>query len=146
MKKSVLAALAVLMLTGSFAMAQSNGKQIVIENPRARVRITATLADNACAHSLYAQLPVTAGISDPAATEKILYLPKKLNVAGAPPRYAAQKGDLTYYAPWGNLAMFYKGEGKGGGDAGLVYLGQIGEGLEQLAGLGDITVTIRAAD
>ncbi len=126
--------------------AQGTAMNIVIEADSPRVRITATLADTAAARDFYALLPLTLTLEDYAASEKIANLPKKLSTAGAPRSYAGKKGDLTYYAPWGNLAMFYKGEGKGGGDAGLVYLGAIDEGLEQLAELGDITVTIRAAD
>ena len=76
-------------------------------------------------------------LTDYAATEKISDLPRPLNTAGAPAGYKPSVGDITYYAPWGNLAIFYKGFGYAGG---LVPLGRIDEGIEALKRNGSITV------
>lgn len=38
--------------------------------------------------------------------KKIADLPTKLTTQNAPHGYAGKAGDLTYYAPWGNLAFF----------------------------------------
>jgi hypothetical protein len=43
-----------------------------------------------------------------ASTEKISYLARKLSTEGAPAGCDPDVGDITYYAPWGNLAIFYK--------------------------------------
>ena len=48
-------------------------------------------------------------------------------------------GDITYYAPWGNLAIFYKDFGY---SRGLVILGKIDSGLEALIVPGSLRVTI----
>ena len=82
---------------------------------------TATLADNPTSRDLYRQLPLTLAVEDYAASEKTATPPQKLSTAGAPARYQGKAGDITYYAPWGNLALFYKN----GPDApGLIYLGK----------------------
>jgi len=38
--------------------------------------------------------------------ERIAYLPRKLSNENAPRGFQPQAGDITYYAPWGNLAIF----------------------------------------
>jgi hypothetical protein len=47
-------------------------------------------------------------LKDDAATEKISDLPRKLSSADAPPGSDPDVGDFAYFAPWGNLALFYK--------------------------------------
>ncbi len=41
----------------------------------------------------------TPGLSD---------LPRRLSTDGAPPGWDPEVGDIAYYAPWGNLAIYYK--------------------------------------
>ncbi|MNU08615.1 hypothetical protein D3C72_2547400 [compost metagenome] len=49
-------------------------------------------------------------------------------------------GDLTYYAPWGNLAIFYKDFDY---SSGLIHLGVIESGIDRLARVnGDFDVRI----
>jgi hypothetical protein len=47
-------------------------------------------------------------LEDYAATEKITYLSRKLSTANSPAGSQPSSGDIAYYAPWGNLAFFYK--------------------------------------
>ncbi|MBM6550407.1 cyclophilin-like fold protein [Marinomonas ostreistagni] len=105
--------------------------------------IRATLHDNsAAAKDFYQLLPLELTLGDYAGIEKVSDLPSKLNTKGEPLGVAAQAGDLTYYAPWGNLAYFIKDFKFA---SGLVSLGQVHEGLELLNAAGDIPVTIRKA-
>ncbi|MEU6656810.1 cyclophilin-like fold protein [Streptomyces sp. NPDC046900] len=104
----------------------------------------ATLNGSAAARDFAALLPLTLTLSDYAETEKVSDLPQKLSTAGAPAGTAAEAGDLTYYAPWGNLAIFYKGFRHADG---LVKLGTFTSGIEQFADRDDsFKVTITAAD
>jgi hypothetical protein len=48
-------------------------------------------------------------------------------------------GDITYYAPWGNLAIFYRDFGY---SSGLVSLGRIESGIEALSAPGAVQTTI----
>ena len=91
--------------------------------------IRATLADNASTRDFVDLLPLTVTLEDYSRTEKIYYLPKKLSIKGAPSGMAPAIGDITYYAPWGNLAIFYKDFGY---SSGLIKLGHIDFGVEVL--------------
>lgn len=102
----------------------------------------ATLADNASARDFYSMLPLTVSLEDHAGTEKISYLSRKLSTADAPRSIDPAVGDIAYYAPWGNLAIFYKDFGY---SAGLVKLGQIDSGMEALTFQGTAKATIEPA-
>jgi hypothetical protein len=91
--------------------------------------IRATLADNATARDFVDLLPLTITLEDYSRTEKIYYLPKKLSTVGSPSGIDPAIGDITYYAPWGNLAIFYKNFGYSNG---LIKLGHIESGGESL--------------
>jgi hypothetical protein len=82
---------------------------------------------------------LTLTLKDYAATEKISDLPRKLSTQGAPPGCDPAVGDITYYAPWGNLALFYKDFGYSNG---LVKLGNIDSGVKALNRSGPLTVII----
>lgn len=128
------------------ALATELPMHIVIETDNPPIHITATLADNATARDFYALLPIRQPMRDYAASETIMEnLPNKLSTADAPARYAGQKGDLTYYAPWGNLAIFYT-DSTVGSASGLVYIGKITAQVEDLQKLNGAVVTIRPAE
>jgi len=115
------------------------------EAPAVKIRLTiagksttATLLDNATARDFLALLPLTLKLDDYASTEKIAYLPRKLSTLGA---QAPDAGHITYYAPWGNLAIFYRDFGY---SAGLIRLGRFDAGIEALEVRGPLNVTIEA--
>jgi hypothetical protein len=103
--------------------------------------ITATLLDNETARDFISLLPLTLTLEDYAATEKISFLSRKLSTKGMPmPGGSDPKiGDITYYAPWGNLAIFHKNFEYSNV---LFKLGSIDSGVEALARPGPIKVTI----
>ncbi|WP_157519591.1 cyclophilin-like fold protein [Modestobacter sp. Leaf380] len=70
--------------------------------------LTATLVDSPTADAFAAQLPMTVPISDHASTEKVFYPPAELSTQGAPEGYEPSAGDLAYYSPWGNVAVYYQ--------------------------------------
>jgi hypothetical protein len=101
--------------------------------------VEATLLDNATARDFLSLLPMTLTLEDYASTEKIGYPPRKLSTAGAPAGVDPSVGDIAYYAPWGNLAIFYKDFGY---SRGLIGLGRIDSGIEALSVPGSLKVTI----
>ena len=138
MKKRLFSALAI------FAAA-TNAREtmnILIQTDNPDTVIKATLADNATARDFYAQLPLRMKLKDYAGSEKIgTDIPKRLSTADAPKGYEGKQGDLTYYAPWGNLAIFYKDSHVGYAD-GLVYFGRIESGLARLEKLeGEVLIS-----
>jgi hypothetical protein len=101
--------------------------------------LTATLNDSEAARDFASLLPLTLTLDDYAATEKISDLPRRLSTKGAPRGSDPDIGDIAYYAPWGNLAVFYRDFGY---SAGLVKLGSVDSGVEALQRPGSVRVTI----
>jgi len=103
--------------------------------------LTATLIDGPTTRDFLSLLPLTLKLEDYASTEKIAYLPRKLSQEGAPAGVDPSVGDITYYAPWGNLALFYKDFGYA---KGLIKFGNIDDGAEVFNVPGSVTVTFEA--
>ena len=101
--------------------------------------LDASLENNATARDLLELLPLTLAFRDYAAAEKIAYLPRKLTAAGAPAGFAPSAGDIAYYAPWGNLAIFYREQPYA---AGLVHLGRIDSGAAAVSAGSELKVSI----
>lgn len=105
--------------------------------------IAATLADNDTARDFASLPPLELTLTEYAATERISDLPRRLSTEGAPPGIDPVAGDLTFYSPWGDLAIFYKDFSY---SAGLIDLGRIDSGLEALNRPGPLRVTIERVE
>lgn len=104
--------------------------------------LKAELNNTEAGNAFYARLPLTLALEDYASNEKIAYLEPKLRLSGNASHHA-KKGDITYYAPWGNLALFYKDFGHA---SGLVSLGHFIDDVSLLAKYKHVTVEIVAGD
>ncbi|TAJ83308.1 cyclophilin-like fold protein [Reyranella sp.] len=104
--------------------------------------IVATLEGNPTARDFLNLLPLSVTLEDYAATEKIFHLPRKLTIQGAPDGYEPRAGDIAYYAPWGNIAIFYKDFRY---SPGLVKLGVISTGRDVLTRSASMNATIALA-
>ena len=107
------------------------------ETPGVKIRLltedtvlTATLVDNAATRDFVSLLPLDLTLRDHASTEKVSDLPSRLATRGTPDGVDPEIGDIAYYAPWGNLAIYYRDFGY---SKGLVKLGRIDSGIEKLA-------------
>ena len=106
--------------------------------------LTARLDDNATARDLLDQLPLTLRFRDFNRVEKIAKLPRPLTLDGAPAGADPDVDDIGYYAPSGDLVLYY-------GDVayfdGIVRLGRFGHGdLTAIAGQPDgFEVTLERA-
>ena len=97
------------------------------------------LNDSAAADALLAQLPLTIEVEDYSTNEKIFYPPQALDTAGAPLAEGGA-GVLAYYAPWGDVVLFYDSFGANGS---LYALGQAVSGGELIGRMsGTVTVEI----
>lgn len=101
--------------------------------------ITATLLDSPTARDFVSLLPLKVKLEDYGDTEKISYLPRKLSTQAAPSGSEPIAGDVSYYAPWGNLAIFRKDFRYSNG---LINLGKIDTGFEFLNAAGSFEATI----
>lgn len=107
MKKTLCLLLALLMAAGLSLPALAENLpvlQLSVEGGS----LTLTLEDNSAARSLLSQLPLTLTFEDYNGTEKISYLPEELDLSDAPASCDPDVGTLAYYAPWGNLCIFYQ--------------------------------------
>lgn len=101
--------------------------------------ITATLIDSQTTQDFIALLPLTLTLEDYGNTEKISYLPERLSTGDAPEGIDPSVGDITYYAPWGNLAIFIRDFSY---SSGLILLGKINDDIDALNVPGSLTVTL----
>jgi hypothetical protein len=101
--------------------------------------LTATLVDSQTTQDFISLLPLTLTLGDYGSTEKVSDLPRRLSTEDAPEGIDPSIGDITYYAPWGNLAIFIRDFGYA---SGLVILGKIDSDVEALDVPGPIEATI----
>ncbi|MBE2210893.1 MAG: hypothetical protein IAE66_04735 [Xanthomonadaceae bacterium] len=109
--------------------------RITVENDT----LSATLDNTRSAHDFAALLPLTLELDDYGGIEKVSELPRRLSTEGAPAGVTPAVGDLAYYAPWGNLAIFIEDFSY---SRGLVRLGQVQGDVAPLRRKGRLTVRI----
>lgn len=99
------------------------------------------LNDSNASKSLYEQLPLSLETENFSDNEKIFYPTEKLDTRNTPPA-KGPAGTLAYYAPWGNVAVYY---GNCGGASGLYQLGQAVSGEEYIPSISGV-IEIEAVD
>ncbi len=102
--------------------------------------ITATLNNSKASRDFISLLPLELPLKDYASNEKIGYLSRRLTTQVEANGGAHLVGDVAYYAPWGNLALFYKDTTTQSED--LFILGKITKGKENLHFSGSVTAKI----
>ena len=92
----------------------TKGDEETLENARIKLTVNGneevfiTLDDNQASRDFLEMLPLTLTFEDFNNTEKIATLPNELSTEGQPSGYTPKTGDFAYYAPWGNISVFYK--------------------------------------
>ncbi|MDR4938367.1 cyclophilin-like fold protein [Rossellomorea marisflavi] len=90
-----------------------------------------TMYENPTSRDFIDQLPLELSFKDFGGFEKLSYPPKKLTTEGATP----SAGDFAYYAPWGDVTLYYKDESYA---KGVVLMGRMEDGGgEKVAGMGE---------
>ena len=96
------------------------------------------LISSQAALDLYNQLPLTLEVETFSTNEKIFYPPAELNTASTPNADEGGRGVLAYYAPWGDVVMFYDSFSSA---SGLYMLGNAIEGKNKIENLsGEIKI------
>lgn len=121
MKNLVFTLLASLMLTvsaGGCAQAaesdpDGDGSALPLSTMKVRIAsgehvATFQLYDTEAAAAFYAQLPLTLDLENFRDAQWMFYPPEKLPVTAAEAYHDGKKGELSYYAPWGDAFMLYK--------------------------------------
>ncbi|MFD6059835.1 cyclophilin-like fold protein [Rhodococcus wratislaviensis] len=121
------------------------------EGPSMQIRLrigaseaTARLYDNATARDFASLLPATITLHDLGGREKAGPLPRKLDHGQGQNSY--RSGQLGYWAPSNDLALYYREDGFTIPDPGIVMIGEIDTGLDAITHAdGNDTLTITAA-
>ena len=112
----------------------------VVETSRIKLTINneeiyVKLDNNQTSQDFLSILPLTLEAEDYNNTEKIATLPKELTTQGSPSGYTPKTGDFAYYAPWGNLSIFYNDFRYSNS---LIKLGEFeGDGIDKIKNLND---------
>lgn len=100
--------------------------------------ITYELNNSTAALDLYNQLPLTVDVDNFSANEKIFYPENKLDIKDTPNATSGNSGALCYYAPWGDVVMFYDSYSS---SSGLYELGKAVDNVDKIKDLnGKITI------
>lgn len=113
--------------------------EIIVEGETA----TGTLYDTPTGRDFASLLPLSLTLEDYDDIERISDLPRRLSTVQAPDGMTPEAGDITYYAPWGNLAIFVRGRAYG---RSLIPLGKVDSGLPVLQRHGPLAVQIKVAN
>jgi hypothetical protein len=118
-----------------------------------RIRLTAgetvlnaTLDDNATARDFASLLPLTLQMDDLLKREKYGRLPRSLTARGKP-QSSYEIGNIVYWSPGPDIAVFYDHDGQSIPSPGIVILGEINSGADALKRYdGTVDVTFESID
>ena len=123
--------------TTSIEMEESNVETNQISVTCGDTQVVYELNDSSAAQSLLSQLPLTVEVEDFSTNEKVFYPPQELDTTNTPLAEGGA-GTLTYYAPWGDVVLFYDSFSANGS---LYELGEAVSGAEDISQMtGTITV------
>ncbi len=93
--------------------------------------LTATLTDSPTARDLMSLLPLTLTMKDLFGREKYGRLPRALSDGGER-RYRYEVGQLIYWSPGPDVAIYYRQDGERIPEPGIIVLGTIDAGIDAL--------------
>lgn len=103
--------------------------------------ITATLVDNKTTQDFVSLLPLTLTMNDLFRREKFAHLPRAISKEGKR-MHTYKVGDVAYWSPGPDLAIFYRHDGQEIPDPGIIVIGKIESGVEVLNVSGSVKVTV----
>ena len=123
--------------TTSIEMEESNVETNQISVTCGDMQVVYELNDSPTAQGLLSQLPLTVEVEDFSTNEKVFYPPQELDTSDTPLAEGGA-GTLAYYAPWGDVVLFYDSFSANGS---LYELGEAVSGAEDISQMtGTITV------
>ena len=104
--------------------------------------LTATLIDSQTSRDFIALLPLTLTMDDLFRREKYGPLPRALSKGERTHSY--EIGDIGYWSPGPDVAIYYRNDGKQIPDPGIILIGKIDFGVEAFNVPGSVKVTVEA--
>ena len=103
--------------------------------------ITATLIDSKTTQDFVSLLPLTRTMNDLFRREKFAHLPRAISKEGKR-THTYEVGDVAYWPPGPDVAIFYRHDGQEIPDPGLIVIGKIDSGVEAFNVSGYVRVTV----
>jgi hypothetical protein len=107
--------------------------------------LTATLANNETARHFVSLLPMKLAMKDLFRREKYAKLPRALSEKG-PRTRSYEVGDIAYWSPAHDIAVYYKQEGESIPSPGIIPVAKIDGGAEAFDLAGAVKVAIELAE
>ena len=133
-------------VAGTFALATDGVADGGSARTKIRIRIgtrtlTATVAQNKTARDLVSLLPLTLPMRDLFGREKAAALPRAL-ASGGRPRHTYAVGDIIYWPPGPDVAVYYRAGRPTIPDPGVVLLARIDSGVRAVNTPGTVRVRL----
>jgi hypothetical protein len=106
---------------------------------------TATLLDSRASRDFWSLLPLTLKMNDLFRREKYGRLPRPISEEGKR-THSYEIGDIAYWPPSSDLAVYYRHDGESIPEPGIIVLGRIDSGVETFAFSGSRIVTIERVE
>ncbi|MBV9273174.1 MAG: carboxymuconolactone decarboxylase family protein [Verrucomicrobia bacterium] len=106
--------------------------------------LTATLQDNKTARDFLSLLPLTLTLNDLFGREKFGHLPRAISEE-AERAHTYQVGEMVYWSPGPDVAIFYRHDSQSIPDPGIIVIGKIDSEVDALNVDGPVTATIESA-
>ena len=106
--------------------------------------VIASVADNATARDFVSVLPLSVSMKDLFGREKYGDLPKQLSENG-PRKSRYEVGDIAYWSPNHQLAVYYKQDGESIPSPGIIPIAKMDGSTEAFNVSGSVKVTIELA-
>ncbi len=103
--------------------------------------LTATLIDSKTTRDFVSLLPLTLTMNDLFRREKFAHLPRAISEEGERTK-TYEVGDIIYWSPGPDVAIYYRHDGQAIPDPGIIVLGKIDAGIEALNVPGSVELTI----
>lgn len=103
--------------------------------------LTARMIESPAARDFVSLLPLTLTMSDLFKREKFGHLPRAISQEGKH-THTYSLGDIAYWSPGPDVAIFYRHDGERIPDPGVIVLGKIGSDVEALNVPGSVNVTM----
>jgi hypothetical protein len=103
--------------------------------------LTATLIDNETTRDFVSLLPLTLTMNDLFGREKYGHLPREIS-GGGERTYTYEVGQLVYWSPGPNVAIYYRDDGERIPKPGIIVIGKVDSGVHALNVPGAVKVKI----
>lgn len=106
--------------------------------------LSATLIDSETTRDFVSLLPLTLTMNDLFSREKFARLPRPISEGGKR-THTYEVGDLIYWSPGPDVAIYYRNDGQRIPAPGIIVLGKVDSGIDVLNVAGPVKVTIEIA-